>query len=190
MLIIFIWDIKGELKMKNTFLVLILLFLPVIGLSCGEKEHKDWDTYKDEVFNFSMQYPKNWEVQFWKYGKDVESLRSQKFGHLADHPNELLINFNVYKADKGKSLNDFVKNSVDKHDQIYFRYTKKLGKVNAIRFGAHLYLREGEIYELRQSMKIGEYFIDLSADLSKDSMEKKDDKYKLIIEIMDTFKKL
>jgi len=89
-----------------------------------------------------------------------------------------------------KSLNDFIKNSKNNYDHIYFKHTKRLGKVNATRLGVHLYLRDGELYELRQSMKSGEYFIDLSAGLPKDSIEKKDEKYKLIIEIMDTFNKL
>ena len=70
--------------MKRILLVLIILFVSILGLSCKEKEHKDWVTYTDEVLDFTIQYPTHWEKEFWKYGKDVESLHSQNFGRLAD----------------------------------------------------------------------------------------------------------
>ena len=54
-----------------------------------------------------------------------------------------------------------------------------------------MFLRDGESFVLRQFVKNGEdNIIDLMVDLPKDSIEKEDEKYKLIIEIMDTFKKL
>lgn len=177
--------------MRKLLLILLMLLLPTICLSCvfsKENEQKNWQTYADKVFNFTIQYPVNWRIEFWKHGKDVKSLPSQNFGRLADYPNESVIYFNVYEVEEGDSLEHFI--SVSKPDRLFFKETKKLGKATAIRTGVHWYLEDGESYELRQSMIIDGYFLDLTAGLPQESIEKKDDKYKLILEIMDTFKKL
>lgn len=172
-------------------LVLFLLILLLLCVYCAfykDNERKDWLTYTDKVFNFTIQYPENWEIEFWKYGKDVKSLPSQNFGRLADYPNDLIIYFNVYEVEKGESLERFV--NVSKPNKLLFKETKKFGKANGIRTGVHWCLEDGESYELRQSMMVDKYFLDLTASIHQESMKKKDDKYKLLLGIMDTYKKL
>lgn len=173
--------------MKKIFLVFILFLVLVFGLSCGKKGHEDWNVYKDERYSFSIQYPKNWVVEFWKNKTEPDPY----FGRLADYSKGMIVEFASYKLEKGESLDDFVNHTVDRHDKFFFKESKKLDNLLAIRYGAHLFLGDGESYVLRQFIKIGESnVIDLMVGLPRSSIEKKDDKYKLITEIMDTFKKL
>jgi hypothetical protein len=173
--------------MRKISFVTLLLFVILFGVSCKEKEREDWNTYRDEKLNFSIQYPKDWVAEFWKY----KSEPGPYFGRLADYSKGMIIEFASYKLDQDESLDDFVKHTVDKHDKFFFKKSKKLDTLSVIRYGAHLFLRDGESFVLRQFVKIeGDNIIDLMVDLPKDSIEKKDEKYKLIIEIMDTFKKI
>lgn len=176
--------------MRKLLLILLMLLLPIICLSCvfsKDNEHKDWNTYTDERFKFSIQYPKNWVAEFWKGKTEPDPY----FGRLADYSNGLIIEFAFYKLDNGENLDTFVKHTVNKHDKFYFKETKMINNVPVIRYGVHLYLEDGESYVLRQFINVEkENVLDLMSDLPQKSMEKKDDKYKLILEIMDTFKKL
>lgn len=177
--------------MRKVLLILVIFVLPIICMSCvfsNVKEHKDWETYQDKIFNFSIQYSKNWEIGFWKTAKDIKSLPSQNFGWLEYIGNDLKINFDVYPADKGENLEHFTRKSAN--EDIYFKENKVLNKISIIRIGAHFHLEDGEYYELNQVIKIKDYLLSINAELTKESIEKKDDKYKKVIEIMDTFKVL
>ncbi|MGE5606939.1 MAG: hypothetical protein ACM3YE_14780, partial [Bacteroidota bacterium] len=134
--------------------------------------------------NFSIKYPPNWEVKFW----DDKEQPNPYFGFLTDYLNQLEINFSLWKLDKGEDFYKFA--YPDYPSKVTFYKKKRVNGFPAFRYGVHWYLEDGESYDLRQFVKIDkENVIDLMAPLPEKSFQEKDDKYKLVIEIMDTFVK-
>lgn len=96
-------------KLKKIIMAISLLVLPIVLAGCSSTEVTDKQSYKDDKYNFSLNYPSNWQfVNFSKNKFFVKKPLTQKdveAGKVSDK--DCLLSFNALDNSAGKSLTDF-----------------------------------------------------------------------------------
>lgn len=180
--------------MFKKLFISILITIIFSGISYGYSEHKDWGKYDDNKLNFSIEYPKDWNCNFFYDEFTLQAggllgILTKNFGK-SDYDN-ITIDFMIMKHDSTKEFNQVIQDSLSNDSKVYFQVDKVNNDIYNKRIG-FCYLNEPTNMVIRQFFNIDkETTLMLEATLWEDSFRNRneDEKFKSVMEIMDTLKR-